>query len=450
VQWHSWSPAPFRAAADSNRPLLLFVATQWSRGCGQMERTTLADPRVRTIVDSDYVAVRVDADLRPDVADRYALGAWPSTLLLTVEGEVLQGGTYFDAPALADLLERTSATYRRARAALSRRAQDAKADRRRAAADRGFSDDGAQASPDDIAPALLARSDPAGGFLGAPKFLHEDATLFFLRCGSPEAHAAARCTLDAAVRALHGPDGEMFRCANGEDWTAAVPEATPESHSSAIRLLTEGSFCFDGRYAGPLRSAISFARRTWLGGADQSLTTERGADLASACLAAARFLEDPSLGRSALALLERVSLGTYRPGAGVRHSTAADAPSLVSDHIATIAALLDAHDATGELPYAMLGEELGHRMLDAFLDEEAGALRDRVHDADDVGRLSEPLYPYAANARAAHALDRLAVVSGDPLFAESAARLLGWAGARWREQGLDAASCGIAALHLID
>ena len=115
-----------------------------------------------------------------------------------------------------------------------------------------------------------------------------------------------------------------------------------------------------------------------------------------------------------------------------------------------VLALLDAQDITGELPYAMMAEELGWFAIAAFADPGSGALRDRVHRDDDAGRLTEPHYPFRANALGAIAWARLASSSGDARFADVAARALTWATARWRVLGPDAAACGLAALDLID
>jgi hypothetical protein len=451
VNWHSWSAAPFLAAADSGRPILLFLTTAWSRGCAEMERATFADPFVASLADREFVAVRVDADLRPDVAERYALSGWPSTLLLTDQGDILQGATFLDAPGLADLLERTVERYRTERDEISRRALDARAHR----ADSMWnarSSGGAfhPSATGEIAEFLLVKTDPSGGFDGAPKFLHGDALLFFLRHGDPRCMEAARRSLDAGTRMLSGPDGEAYRCALGADWAEPVPEVTPESQATAIRLFADAFVRLDERYAEPLRRAVRFAERTWLSPSGPPLPTDSGADLAGACLAAARHLDEAPLGHAALALLERVSLATYRPGGGVRHSDASDAPFMLSDHLALIAALFGAEEATGQVPYLMLAEELGHRVLEAFFDERAEALRDRVHDGDDRGRLSEPLYPYRLNARGAGLLARLAKASGEPRFASAATRLLDRVAPHWRGQGLDAAACGIAWLDLID
>jgi uncharacterized protein YyaL (SSP411 family) len=433
-----------------------------------MERTTFADAALASLVEREFIPVRVDADLRPDVAERYSLGGWPSTLLLTHEGEILQGGTYLHAAALSDLLDRTVAQYRTAADEITRRARQARSQRMQRpwsarATDpqpgatpesRGPDRIAAAPSPDEtsrqVAAFLLGQADTSGGFTGTPKFLHSDAIHFWLRYGDAHTTEAARRSLDAGTRVLTGPKGEAYRCAVGADWSDPVPEVTAESQAGFIRLLAEASLRLDGRYAGQLTRAVAFAERTWLSLDGTPLPTDRGADLAAACLAAARYLDRAPLGRAALALLERVVLATYRPGRGVRHFDGADAPSMLSDHLAAIAALLDARDATAEVPYSMLAEELGHRVLDAFFDDEASALRDRVHDNDDVGRLSEPLYPYRLNANGVGSLARLAKVSGEPRFAAAATRLFDRVAPHWCTQGLDAASCGIACLDLID
>ena len=448
MRWRPWSEEAFRESAESGRPILLFITVAWSPACAEMARATLGDPLVEALVEREFVPVRVDADLRPDVAERYALDGWPTTVLLTDDGEILQGGTYFDARALAGLLDRTSASYRTERDEIARRAAAA---RRNRASGPAPGADAGDPDPEAIAAFLLERMDARhGGFAGAPKFLHADAAVFLLRCGVAGAGSAARLMLDAADRALCAPDGAMFRFALGEDWSSPVAEVTAENQAAAIRAFAEGSAALGGRYTGALRRASDFARRTWLLPPGERLQTDSGAALAAACLAAARVLDDAELGRAALALLERVALATYQPGRHVRHFADPAAPVLLADHVATVAALLDAHDATGQVAYSMLAEEIGHLLVGGFFDPARSAFRDRLHGAGDLGRLAEPAYPYRLNALAAQSLGRLATASGDNAAAEIASRVLGRTAAGWRERGLDAASCGIAVLDLID
>ena len=55
--------------------------------------------------------IRVDPDRRPDIAERYSLGGWPTTAFLTPDGDVLGGGTFIDRHRLADVLRRVSAVF---------------------------------------------------------------------------------------------------------------------------------------------------------------------------------------------------------------------------------------------------------------------------------------------------------------------------------------------------
>ena len=90
------------------------------------------------------VPVQVDVGERADIAERYGLGAWPSLLLLTPDGDVLTGGTWAGPGRLLEVLERVHTTWRQRRAELaveprparrrpghSRRARRARRTRRR-------------------------------------------------------------------------------------------------------------------------------------------------------------------------------------------------------------------------------------------------------------------------------------------------------------------------------
>src|SRR6188472_2119322 len=92
--WGDWSPAVFARAGEEKKAVLLSLVTAWSDECAAMDETTYADPRVASLVNERFVAVRVDADRRPDLNERYNLGGWPTTALLTPDGHVLSGATY--------------------------------------------------------------------------------------------------------------------------------------------------------------------------------------------------------------------------------------------------------------------------------------------------------------------------------------------------------------------
>jgi uncharacterized protein YyaL (SSP411 family) len=116
VAWLAWTPAAFAHAAAADKPILLSIVTTWSASCEEMDRRTYADPAVAAAIADLVVPVRVDADRRPDVAERYTLGGWPTTALLTPGGELLGGGTFVPAGRLVAALERAAAAWRTQRA----------------------------------------------------------------------------------------------------------------------------------------------------------------------------------------------------------------------------------------------------------------------------------------------------------------------------------------------
>src|SRR5262245_28588548 len=76
IAWQPWSAETFARAKAENRLLLVDVVAEWCHWCHVMDRTTYADADVAAAISSDYVAVRVDHDARPDVAARYREWGW--------------------------------------------------------------------------------------------------------------------------------------------------------------------------------------------------------------------------------------------------------------------------------------------------------------------------------------------------------------------------------------
>src|SRR5258707_4471965 len=94
IKWQTWGQDAFGEAAHLDKPIFLLITSSWCQWCHIMDETTLSDPTIITILNRDYVPIRVDSDLRPDVNQRYNQNGWPSVVLLSSEGEILWGGVY--------------------------------------------------------------------------------------------------------------------------------------------------------------------------------------------------------------------------------------------------------------------------------------------------------------------------------------------------------------------
>src|SRR5687768_15755313 len=97
IQWRSWGAKAFADAAAANKPVLLNLTAVWCHWCHLMDETTYSDPALISLINENFLPIRVDADKQPHVQDRYIAGGWPTNAFLTPTGEVLWSGTYITA-----------------------------------------------------------------------------------------------------------------------------------------------------------------------------------------------------------------------------------------------------------------------------------------------------------------------------------------------------------------
>lgn len=102
INFEDWDPSVFRSALASERLVFLFISVSWSQSCRLSDETTLIDPRVVEFVENNFAAIRLDAELRPDINRRYNQGGYPSNVFLSPGGEIVTGATFLPA---ADFLE---------------------------------------------------------------------------------------------------------------------------------------------------------------------------------------------------------------------------------------------------------------------------------------------------------------------------------------------------------
>lgn len=87
VAWQPWSEDTFERAKREGRPIFVNVAAGWCHWCHVMDEKTFADPQVSRLLSVAFVAIRIDADARPDLAERYAEWGWPANAILTPDAQ---------------------------------------------------------------------------------------------------------------------------------------------------------------------------------------------------------------------------------------------------------------------------------------------------------------------------------------------------------------------------
>jgi len=392
IEWNDWGGAAFDRAARECKPVLLSLMASWSAASAEMDRGAFADPGVVALVAGRFVPVRVDADRRPDINERYNLGGCPTTVFLTPGGDILWGATFLEPEPLRSALDQISRAYAADRDLIDQRATE----KHLAPA--------APAPPDAPDPGLL---DWIAAQVTAPSAQPPDPVglLFLLRRDAARPDAAAH---DVLARWL-------------DHLAADVVWERPDDNAALLTLLVEAASAMgDERLAARARHVARMLRALVSGG------TIAGVDaictIVEACLAAS-VLEAADSGLVAFAVeaLERALGAAYRPGGGVAHLV--DAPDevrgLLVDHVRAASALLAAYAATGRLPYAMLAEELvqwsRHRLWD-----ESGGFHDRPAPEAPLGLLSRRVKPFTVNCDAARVLCRLAALHDEEAYRRSA------------------------------
>ncbi len=106
IDWQPWSAAVFERAKKENRLVLLDLGAVWCHWCHVMDDLTYRDPEVLRLLRERYIAVRVDQDARPDLANRYEDYGWPATIVFKADGsELAKRRGYLPPKPMASMLQ---------------------------------------------------------------------------------------------------------------------------------------------------------------------------------------------------------------------------------------------------------------------------------------------------------------------------------------------------------
>jgi uncharacterized protein YyaL (SSP411 family) len=215
VDWQEWGEAAFARAHEENKPILLDIGAVWCHWCHVMDRESYEDAEIAEIINSHFIAVKVDRDERIDVDTRYqsavsamsGQGGWPLTAILTPDGKPFFGGTYFPKderygrPGFGHVLLTMAHAYRERKEEVLESADSVMSAIEYNESFSGRSSDLRASIVEKLVESALQQFDKHyGGFGTQPKFPHPSILDLLLdtamRTGNQSARHAARITLD--------------------------------------------------------------------------------------------------------------------------------------------------------------------------------------------------------------------------------------------------------------
>lgn len=103
VNWYPWGEEAFSRAQAEDKPILLSIGYSACHWCHVMEHESFKNEEIASIMNENFINIKVDREERPDLDSIYmeavqvmtGRGGWPLTVFLAPNGKPFFGGTYF-------------------------------------------------------------------------------------------------------------------------------------------------------------------------------------------------------------------------------------------------------------------------------------------------------------------------------------------------------------------
>jgi uncharacterized protein YyaL (SSP411 family) len=462
MEWREWNDESFALARERSAPVLLFLGASWCRFCRELEELVLTDERVARVIESRFVAIRVDKDRRPDIDARYSKGGWPTLAYLDDQGEPIASDAYLEAEELLPRLELVANYYAQSRADLKRRLSEAA---ERAPARRARRGELTSELVDWVARTILETSDPVfGGWGREHKFPHFEALDFALIRWSQTGDEAMRKLVLRTLRGMQQGEihdrveGGFYRYATQPDWSRPHYEKMLDSNAQRLFSYVEAFQAFGdasfrrtaegildwllttlldretGAFRGSQDAHPGYAHLTTRAArkefgapaCDPTIFANWNAIAVSSLFKAAAVFGEPELGVLGMHTLDFVLEELYDERNGVYHywDGSYHLPGMLADQAHTLRALLDAVQFAGENRYLEPARALAARTIETLSNREEGGFWDVRHDPKAHGGLKRRTRSILENAVMAESLLRLALLAHEDEWARHARETL--------------------------
>ncbi|MCB2201195.1 thioredoxin domain-containing protein [bacterium] len=119
VNWYPWGDEALNRAKKENKPIIVSIGYSSCHWCHVMEHESFEDEEVASIMNENFVCIKVDREEHPDVDQIYmnavqiisGRGGWPLNCFALPDGRPFFGGTYFPKDQWINVLQQVSGLY---------------------------------------------------------------------------------------------------------------------------------------------------------------------------------------------------------------------------------------------------------------------------------------------------------------------------------------------------
>jgi uncharacterized protein YyaL (SSP411 family) len=463
IQWRSWDARSFEEALKEKRPILLSLSAVWCHWCHVMDETTYSDGEVIAYINENYIPIRVDSDMRPDIDSLYNQGGWPSTVFLLPDGEVIDGDTYISPEKMLERLARIKEFFSQERPKLESALNELREKRSKQRKEEPSDPDHHDVL--NIMRILKTSFDKKhGGFGSWQKFPNPDAIDFLLSSYPEQKDRDVKEIIILTLNSMEKGDiyddveGGFFRYATKPDWSEPHYEKMLDINAGLIKNYASASMVFNRKnYRKTLNKTIKYAQENLLDQKTNAFFGSQDADEEYYARKKRTGLKKPFIDNTVYADLNALMITAlahayaatgnkeyrtmavkaadfiltkmYADDTGVYHyfrNGKKNLSGLVSDNVLFGLALIDLYNVTGNGAYIKKVEEIA-RLMKRFYDDKKSIFRASLDTTlirpTATGRLTDFKHT-VSNYRAIILLNRLYYLTGDKKLKDTAGDIL--------------------------
>ena len=278
VDWHPWGDEAFAEARRRDIPVFLSIGYSTCHWCHVMERESFEDEDVASVLNANFVCIKVDREERPDIDHLYmnactamtGQGGWPLSCFLTPDKKPFFAGSYlpkddrYGMRGFMTILETISNLWRNERPRLLAASADIMA---HIAAPPQTAHENIRENASSAAFKQLAASFDRknGGFGQAPKFPSAHNLLFLIRYHILYKEPLAAQMVAETLRAMQRGGiwdhigGGFCRYATDQQWL--VPHFEKMMYDNAMLTIAfcEAGAAIDESFFNTVRRILEYA-----------------------------------------------------------------------------------------------------------------------------------------------------------------------------------------------